>query len=197
MQLSLPPLVVSLVSSVGLQWAGFWCLSRDLWLSPSVLQGKADSHLPSLLAALESYLCSSEGSRALFPSVAHLSSLSTQAQSVMTIIAKPFDIQWTSMGWCICIIEDWIGCAYQIQSFLFPDSSSSCSILQLVHFANTEPALGWKSEWTLARRDIFSCVKLGFHNVAKNLTVLFCSWLYDSMYTWHCSVHTLGPFTPE
>lgn len=119
---------------------------------------------------------------------------SQQAQSVVTIIAKCFDSQWTSKGWCMCIIEDWTGCAYQIQYLLFPDSSFSCSILQLVHFA---AALDCKSEWTLVRSDIFSSVKLGFHNVAQDLTVLFCCWLHDSMYTWHWPVHTLGPFIPD
>ncbi|RMC14971.1 hypothetical protein DUI87_07150 [Hirundo rustica rustica] len=38
------------------------------------------------------------------------------------------------------------------------------------------------AKWTLSRSDIFSCVKLGFHNVTQDLTVLFCCWLHDSMY---------------
>lgn len=67
-------------------------------------------------------------------SVSHLFSLTTRVLSLMIVEAKPFDAQWTSMGWCH-LHWDRIGCAHFIRCtiptdfFSWPLFSKQCSTL--------------------------------------------------------------------
>lgn len=185
MQLSLSPLVVPLVSLVSLWWAGLQPLSRDLWLSPSVLQEQAASHPPSLLAALDSYWCSSEGSQCAIPTsfsffqLIHTSTVLPLLQPSLLLLSEhPWDdapassktelaVHIASNNFCFLTL-------------LFPVVSSNWSILQTLQ----QPLTG---KWVdLCQQWYFLLCWAGIHNVARDMTVLFCCWWHDSMYTWHC-----------